>query len=114
MKWLIILGYTVVYTAVMQLYDRLTKEKEKVAKIRERAKKGDVREEDLLAMNKIMLRRMLFSFILFLPALLVFRTWGDIETPLGTMGWLWWFLICMLVINLALGVLTWLRRTRGG
>ncbi len=114
MKWLVILIYTILLAGIMRIYDHFFKEKEKMKEIQERAKKGDVKEVDLMLMNKIMVRRMLVSFILFLPALFFFKPWGDIETPIGTMSWLWWFIICTLIINLIQGVLAWLRRTRGG
>ncbi len=113
-EWLIIAGYSVFIVLAMRVYEWYFKERDQMRAIQERARRQQVTEEDLALMNKLMLRRMVVSLLLFLPAILFFRSWGDIETPFGTMYWVWWFLICTLVINLILGVLSWLHRTRGG
>lgn len=115
--WEIVTAAAFLVVLVRFAYEKITRESEKLAEIRRRVK-GNVTpkevQEHLVELNKIMVRRMALLLILFLPLIYALSSLGEIETPLGRMSAIWWFLASSVVIGLAWGgVGTWIRR-RGG
>ena len=49
-------------------------------------------------MNKILLRRMVISLIIIVPLAWVYHL-GNIQTPLGEMGAIWWYIITYLIVS---------------
>ena len=94
-------------------FERFFGDRRKLAEIRERALRGRPTEEDLILMNKIMLRRMLFILIVFLPLIYALNRLGDIPTPLGVFPAVWWFVGNALLFSIVAGGVQAWSRTRG-
>ncbi len=122
--WMIVTIAAFVYTLVTYAFNRVFRMDErnrKMLELSQRMRKdpASITEEEMLAhtkeMYKIMGLRLAMVFIVFYPLFYAFSSrYGDIETPLGTMGWLWWFLLSSIGANLIIGgVRKWLAPSKG-
>ena len=122
--WMIITTAALIYALVMYAFNRVFKMDERNRKMLELSQRvrndpDSITEEEMLAhtkeMYKIMGIRLAMVFIVFYPLFYAFSSrYGDIETPLGTMSWLWWFIISSIGVNLIIGgVRKWLAPSKG-
>ncbi len=115
--WEVVTLAAFLVVVVRYAYERITHERERLAEIRRSIKENvtpEEMQEHLITLNKIMLGRMVWLLILFLPLIYALNSLGDIATPLGTMSAVWWFLLSSIVVGFVWGgVEAWIRR-RGG
>ena len=105
--WIEVSGIALIVYLFVKLIDVVFKDREKMESIREMVKEAreadeKEREEILLRatteMNKILLRRIVISIPIIMPLLWV-GSLGAIQTPLGEMSAVWWYLISYLIIG---------------
>ena len=105
-SWLLVFAVALFVYAFYKLTEMYFGDRRKMELIREkleRAKKaGEEERRKVLAeatteMNKILVRRMVISLVLLIPLLWVYSL-GEIETPIGRMGAIWWYVISYLVV----------------
>ena len=122
--WLVITLAAAVYSLVMYAFNRVFKMDERNRKMRELSQRmrkdpNSITDEEIMEhtkeMYKVMGLRLAMIFIVFYPLFYAFSSrYGNIETPLGTMGWIWWFMISSIAVNLVIGgVRKWLARSKG-
>jgi hypothetical protein len=102
--------------AVFRVEERQKRMMERSKKLRENPEA--LTEEELAEHMKEMYVVMGVSFlslIFFLPIYYVIRArYGIIETPLGKMSWIWWYVIVSVVLGLIYGgVKKWLAQSKG-
>jgi len=104
--WALITAAAFLIPLIRYAYERVTREREMLAEIRRRVRgrtSPEEMQEHIVALNRIMVRRMVLVLILFLPLIYALSSLGEIDTPLGKMSAVWWFLVSSVVAGLVWG-----------